>query len=367
MQSPEITALNRILIRRTLTPVLITLCMLCLSTLVHGESDKHWVDPAVDPDWRHVWSTLFWTTPVFLVLQVGALLALSWRVLCRWSPHRLGAKWPGRLLLLLGVVIAPLVMLFFSSAFAAAYQEQRGHWFFSLHDGMAGLALIPFYAVGSVIVGRGIVNRDFRLRSGTHLVVLWTLTGICLWYAFATAFLDMSSDALLKDMSLAAIVPALAAGNYALLATDILRHGRPRDASSRAVVAWFAALGLTIAVKIPIAIRFFSSLPVEAPAGYGDCFVVSAAAQGHSGFVGSHFDPQLGRTVNGQWRTLRRFEDHLARRQPGMHRRLRQLYNQVGPPVAARIRSPLAADVVYVLLKPIEWVARLYLTICSSR
>jgi len=305
----------------------------------------------------------FWTTPVFFLLQLGALLLLLWQTVYRWSPDRLGARRFGRWLLQLGVVVAPVVMLFVSAAFVGGYQEQYGHWFFSLNDGMAGLALIPFYLLGTIIVGRGIANRDFRLRSGTYLVVVWTLMGVCLWHAFGTVFLDMVTAPLMGDMSLSAVIPTLAAVNYALLATDILRHGRLQPAPKRAVVAWFSALAITIAVKVPLAMRFFAALPVERPAGYGDCFVVSAAARGHPRFVRSNFDPQLRRTVNKQWRTLRAFENRLALHQPKLHWRLRRLYNRIGPPIAARIHSSLAADIMYLLLKPVEWLARLYLAI----
>ena len=339
-------------------------CSLCTASPALSADSLLLTDPAAYPILQALWERTFWTTPVFFLLQLGALLVLLWQVLNRWSPDRLGARLVGRWLLQFGVVVAPVVMLFMSAIFVGVYQGQRGHWFFHLHDGLAGLALIPFYVVGSIIVTRGIFQRDYRYSSGLHFLVLQTLTAVCLWYAFATAFLDMASDSLF-DMRFAAIVPAVSAANYALLAIDIRRTGRLKPAPGSAVIAWFTALAVTFAVKVPLAIRFFAALPPERPAGYGDCFVVSAAARGHPRIVGSHYDPQLERTVNRQWRTLRAFESQLELHQPALHFRLRGLYNYIGPRIAARVRSPLTADFMFLLLKPIEWFARLYLSISS--
>jgi len=320
------------------------------------------MDPYAYPVMAQIFTVVFWSTPAFFLLQLAALLVLLWRVAYRWLPEGLGSRAVERWVLELGVAIAPVVMLFMTAAFTGGYQEERGHWFFHIHDGLAGLALVPVYALGSCLVGWGIARRDYRLCSGTHWVVLWTLLAVSVWYAFATAFLDMTADRAM-DLNETAVVPALAAVNYALLALDIQRHGRLEAAPVNALIAWFSALAVSLIAKVPLAMRLFNALPVERPSGYGDCFVVGAATRGHPSIVGSRFDARLGRTVNRQWRTLRAFEDRLAARRPALHRRLRGLYNRIGPPVAARVRSPLAADVVYLLLKPAESLARLYLAL----
>ena len=40
-----------------------------------------------------------------------------------------------------------------------------------------------------------------------------------------------------------------------------------------------------------------------------------------------------------------------------MHRPLRGLYDRVGPSLAAGLTSPWLADLAYVALKPLEWMA----------
>jgi hypothetical protein len=305
---------------------------------------------------------VFWITPLFFLLQAGAFLLLLWQVGFRWSPDNVGIRRPGRWLLQSGVVVAPVVMLFVSAAFTTDFQDQYGHWFFSIHDEWAGWAMLPFYVAGSVIVWRGFARRELALSSGLHLVVLWIMTGICVWHAFATRFLNLLTDSG-EDLGFLAIIPAIAAANYAMRAVDIVRHGKVEEAAKRSVKTWFSALAVTIVVKALLAMRFYASLPVERPSGYGDCFVVSAAAQGHKHIVRSEYDGHLGRTVNKQWHTLRTFENHLVKHQPTFHSRLRHFYNYIGPPIATCIRSPFVADLMYLLLKPIEWLARLYLFI----
>ena len=88
---------------------------------------------------------------------------------------------------------------------------------------------------------------------------------------------------------------------------------------------------------------------------------MTTAAADHTRFVRSWFDRQRHRTVNRQLLTLQAFETHLRLDLPRFHRQLRRCYNIIGPVVASCIRYRLIADAAYVALKPIEWMARLYL------
>jgi len=47
----------------------------------------------------------------------------------------------------------------------------------------------------------------------------------------------------------------------------------------------------------------------------------------------------------------------LYKKCPNAHRLLRKVYNRVGPAVARRIQRPILADLMYVMLKPIELLA----------
>lgn len=307
-----------------------------------------------------VLTALFVSTPLLILLQIASLVYLLRQVVFLGGRHIPGERPAGRWLMLPGVVVAPIVMLVFSAFFVRVYQEQYGHWFFHINDGYAGLALLPVSLFGSLVITRGIFKPAWRRGSRLHFAVAITLAAVCAWYTFSTGVLDMLTDGLI-DLRFTAFIPAVAAANYGLLAIDGRRHGNLEVPQGIAVRAWFAALAVSVLAKIPFAMKFFASLPVEAPAGYGDCFVVSAAAKGHAGFVRSRYDPARGRNVNDQLLVLQQFEARLAADHPVFHRRLRWLYNRLGPRIAAGVRSPFVADLVYLLLKPVEWLARIYI------
>ena len=102
----------------------------------------------------------------------------------------------------------------------------------------------------------------------------------------------------------------------------------------------------------------FRELPDTPP----HCFVVTAALRGHPRLVGA-FDARdrrgAARRVNCQLLTFWQFEAAWQQRAPRAHRLFRRAYNRLGPVVAARVQSPFAADLVYLLLKPLEWSVRL--------
>lgn len=68
--------------------------------------------------------------------------------------------------------------------------------------------------------------------------------------------------------------------------------------------------------------------------------------------------------VNRQLCIANAFEQILEERSPRLHQNVRRFYDTCGFPVARLIRSPWASDVVYVLMKPLEWMflAVIYLT-----
>ena len=49
------------------------------------------------------------------------------------------------------------------------------------------------------------------------------------------------------------------------------------------------------------------------------------------------------------------FEDLLIEKTPRFHRALRHFYDTYGYPISRHIRTAWAADLVYLLMKPLEW------------
>lgn len=148
-------------------------------------------------------------------------------------------------------------------------------------------------------------------------------------------------------------VPLYVAGWYVLRAVQLARSARLSP------LAYAAAL--LAASPFWVLAHFWSrkvylSLPNTPP----ECFVVTAAARGHAAVVGPFVTVRRGsggRRVNRQLATLWAFEEAWKAQAPRSHHAFRRVYNRLGPSIAGRIRSPLAADLVHLALKPAEWLA----------
>jgi hypothetical protein len=71
--------------------------------------------------------------------------------------------------------------------------------------------------------------------------------------------------------------------------------------------------------------------------------------------------------VNRQLATANAFEDLLHERWPRCGRLARRLYDRLGLPVRRLIRSRVAADLVYLAMKPAEWLFYVALLLLDRR
>jgi hypothetical protein len=121
------------------------------------------------------------------------------------------------------------------------------------------------------------------------------------------------------------------------------------------IVAWLA--GWVFAVERMLV--EYSKLP----ASNSNCYVANAAAHGHARLVGAQ-RMMIGERVvwvNPQMRRLKFVELALRALSPSLHRRLRLVYDFVGPRLARVCRSNRwFADATYLALKPVEWAAVLF-------
>jgi hypothetical protein len=104
--------------------------------------------------------------------------------------------------------------------------------------------------------------------------------------------------------------------------------------------------------------ELYAALPPQPPP---DCYIATAAAQGHPRVVGSRlvrWADGKSMQVNGQLQVLKFAELALLAVKPHWHTALRKMYDVVGKSLARRIRNPFLADIAYLLLKPSEWLAR---------
>lgn len=107
--------------------------------------------------------------------------------------------------------------------------------------------------------------------------------------------------------------------------------------------------------------------PVPGPDNHYLCTV---AAGGHPRLVRPlRTGVRHGRriTVNRQLLVANAFEDLVASRWPSGHRAIRAAYDRHGYPLSRRITTRASADVVYVLMKPLEWAFLAVLYACDRR
>jgi len=123
------------------------------------------------------------------------------------------------------------------------------------------------------------------------------------------------------------------------------------------IVAWMAVYAAAWRFDILKMYELYATLPPQPPP---DCYIATAAANGHPRFVGSRrvqrVDAKLMQ-VNKQLQLLKCAELALLATSPRVHKFLRKIYDVIGKSLARKIQNPFVADIAYLLLKPWEWLA----------
>ncbi len=92
---------------------------------------------------------------------------------------------------------------------------------------------------------------------------------------------------------------------------------------------------------------------------FDEHYLCTVAAGGHEAIVKPirlgerHGHPVI---VNRQLCVANAFEQILEEKMPRFHRHVRHFYDTYGFPIAKRIHSPCLADIIYVIMKPLEWL-----------
>lgn len=268
-------------------------------------------------------------------------------------------------ILLLGIY-SMLSLMLATVGFEPEWKGSKGlHWFYYTLDKDVGMTLWPIYAIGIITLVLGIFQADRVVRKPIYLVVSATLSLISFWYVFAVLLLNftatnanVSSASSNSSAKLFWVVPGSVGICYFLYAWLLLKN---RQYSLRDVAkpfhlfnGWVGALVVSVGIKYPMAVRYYAALPDEPP---DQCFIVTAASRGHRGVVGTWYDPCESRWLNQQLLTFWNFEFWLMRTLPRLHRAMRFIYNRIAPYIARTVVFRWQADLIYVLLKPLEWCA----------
>lgn len=263
--------------------------------------------------------------------------------------------------LLFCVAIYSMLMLILATITFGANADWKGakgmHWSHYILDGIAGTTLWPVYLAGTM----AFVAMLFRPNNAKRNVLLFFGPVICalisFWYTFAVLYLNFATH-----NPFFAIVPGATGICYTLYCVILWKNRQFTLVDFKAkwlqITAWITSLLISIGIKIPLAMKFYEQLPDEMP---DDCFVVTAATKGHQNVVHTWFDVENDRLLNQQLSTFWKFEDLLKHQTPKFHVAIRRIYNRIGPVVARSIVFRWQADLVYLLLKPTEWIIQLSL------
>ena len=260
-------------------------------------------------------------------------------------------RWQKVILILFTGLHSASMMMLVTVAFPPEWKGSKGqHWVYYILDAPAGYTLWPVYWIGVLSFIAAVLNPNYAKRSRLNLVMIVTLIAISAWYSFAALFFNFCPPLL-------AYVPGIVCVEYSLYAGLVVRHRKFEDFGPKTFLilcsTWLATVLAAIALKIPLAMHFYQQLPNQPPPS---CFIVTAASRGHSWLVRTWRDDS-GCTVNRQLMTFWQFEATLVAKAPRCHRVLRVIYNGFAPTVARSMIFPWMSDIVYLLLKPVEWMA----------
>lgn len=108
----------------------------------------------------------------------------------------------------------------------------------------------------------------------------------------------------------------------------------------------------------------FSQQIPPPPLEYDGHYLCTVAAGGHTKIVKPlRYGTRRGTTiiVNRQLCIANAFEDYIQEKLPGFHRFIRGVYDKYGYPISKHITTPARADVVYFIMKPLEWIFLVFL------
>ncbi len=230
----------------------------------------------------------------------------------------------------------------------------------------AAFAIPVLAAVVYLISKSGKWMKRFTIR---HLLILTTLVAVVIAVLISSELLTSPTDLLfLAAIGIFFLLVATPTMNLlsfvraSMMATQNaqLRSAANQDAKLNdpmgitMIVAWFVAWGISWKLAVDVMLIEYAKLPVTDP----NCYVSSAAANGHRRLVGSK--NRNGCVINQQMQRLKFLEFALSATSPRLHRLVRQIYNQIGPPLArACALNRWFSDATFLLLKPLEWTAEI--------
>jgi hypothetical protein len=312
-----------------------------------------WATELFKPEWQ---SGEFSDYLILLLFPKASLLffpLLAYSIVCYWLLLIDAVRYSQIYTVRLGIYTA-LILAFQYSVLSALFLFNGSFSWNSLY--LIGLWLLPLF---SPRIYRSLVNRWSAKAVNNTLLLL----GIAIFFASALIMKNLLSPLvfLLVVLTVAApfwsLLMALQAAIW-LYKTHEFKLTVPRGLGLATWIAGYVAAWRFDILKM---YELYAALPPQPPP---DCYIATAAAQGHSQFVGSWLVRRVtGETmrVNKQLQILKCAELALMAVQPRLHEAFRRVYDVVGKSLAGRMQNPFLGDIAYLLLKPCDWLARVIL------
>lgn len=185
---------------------------------------------------------------------------------------------------------------------------------------------------------------------------MFLIFGLIIFYRFA-ALPDISGPILIASIYGGPVWASILSG---ALNWQLLHHqkGKEKKEFSSGLAVYSLAYGGTLYLAIQKTLEVYNKLPKYEPS----CFLATAAAKGHSSFVGSWLVSRNNGSsfkATKQLQYCRFFEIIFQQTNPKLHQFTRSWYNKFGPKLASKINSPFVADMIYIGFKPVEWLGKL--------
>jgi hypothetical protein len=249
-------------------------------------------------------------------------------------------------------IIVPICVFLLSMLLAPEWKGGAKHgWIDSLHYGKIVLLPLALWASAALYA-----IEVWRVQ---HRTRPWIVLGILLGSLVSLACLlhGLFVVRIGRDPVFMLLIPLYTAIWYTFRAIELIRK------AEIAPLVYLKTLTISLPFwigSVMLAKKEYLGLPNEPP----DCFVVSAAMNGHERIVRPFLvEDSSGRQrqVNRQLLRFRQFEMLWTTASPRTHGWFRRMYNAAGPVIAAQIRTAWVADLMYLLLKPAELAAWLLL------
>ena len=262
-----------------------------------------------------------------------------------------------------------LSLMLSTAAFAPWWKGNKGlTWMFYVNDGPAAVVMYPAYFGGAIAFAYAVLKPQQAVKSPLTFVAIALNVALSLWYVLFVLVMrytrpgDTSGD--LTTRILFALVPGSAAVAYALMLVALIRRSNlPKTVPPWTwAITWCGGFLACFFAKAPLAMRLYSQLPDKPP----ECFIVTAAAFGSSKGCGNLDRSRIWSTRKpaiASFLAVRRFFGRsVSSRSPAL---CVKRTTALGHAFAQRIATRWHADVVYVLLKPLEWCAVVFVKLCG--